>query len=295
MSAPARAQAAAQVVSGREALRGAARPVGPVSGWGELPGHGALEPSRALELVFALRPRAWLRMMPGRETLAWPGVDGAFVLKRFLGDEPREAWWDLLHLRLPRSPGRREAQNLLALAALGFPVPRALGWWDERNPGGGWSAGRFGRSALVMQRIEHAEHLRARLEREPAEARRWAAAVAGLAAGLHARGWYHRDLYLQHLLPLADGGLVLLDVGRARQQRRPRRRWFAKDLAALAHSAPAAVGARARLRCFALYCRALDLRGRGARRALLRDALARARRMAARPPRHVDPRDGARK
>jgi tRNA A-37 threonylcarbamoyl transferase component Bud32 len=149
------------------------------------------------------------------------------------------------------------------------------------------------RSAVVMERVEHGEHLRALLEREPALAARWAQAVAGLAAGLHARGWYHRDLYLQHLIPLAGERLVLLDVGRARRQRRPRRRWFAKDLAALAHSAPASVGARDRLRVLVHYARALGL-DRGGRRALARAALARAARMAARPPRHVDPDDGRR-
>lgn len=293
MSAPSRAPALARAVSGWEPRRGAPAPLGPGAGEGELPGRGPLEPSRALEAVFAFRPLAWLRRMPGRETFAWPDAGGEFVLKRFLGDDAREAWWDLLHLRRARSPGRREAENLRDLAADGLPVPRAVAWWEERNPGGGWTAHRFGRSALVMERVEHERHLRALLEDEPAAARRWAAAVAGLAAGLHARGWYHRDLYLQHLIPLEGERLLLLDVGRARRQRRPRRRWFAKDLAALAHSAPAGVGARDRLRVLALYGRALGL-GRRDLRALARAALARAARMAAHPPRHVDPDDGAR-
>ena len=294
MPAPSRAPALSRVVSGREPRRGAGRPLGPASGAGELPGRGPLDPERALEAAFAFRPLAWLRRVPGRETLAWPDPGGAWVLKRFLGDDAREAWWDLLHLRRARSPGRREAENLAALAADGFPVPRGVAWWEERNPGGGWGAHRFGRSAVVMERVEHDAHLRTLLEREPGAARRWAGAVAGLAAGLHARGWYHRDLYLQHLIPLEGGRLVLLDVGRARRQRRPRRRWFAKDLAALAHSAPAAVGARDRLRVLALYARALGLERR-ARRALAREALERAARMAARAPRHVDPDDGARR
>src|SRR6187431_1912828 len=138
MPVPARAPVLAQAVWGREPVRGAARAVGPVAGQGELPGHAGVDAARALETVFALRPRAWLRMMPGRETLAWPDPQGTFVLKRFLGDDPGEAWWDLLHLRRPRSPGRREAENLAALAAEGVAVPRMLGWWEERNPGGGW-------------------------------------------------------------------------------------------------------------------------------------------------------------
>ncbi|HVS18051.1 MAG TPA: lipopolysaccharide kinase InaA family protein, partial [Planctomycetota bacterium] len=248
MSAPSRVLAPARAVSGREAPGRSAGALGPATGRGELPGRGQLEPALALEAIFAFRSLAWLRRVPGRETLAWPDPGGEFVLKRFLGDDAREAWWDLLHLRRARSPGRREAENLEALAADGLPVPRAVGWWEERNPGGGWTAHRFGRSAVVMERVEHGEHLRALLEREPALAAHWAQPVAALAAGLHARGWYHRDLYLQHLIPLAGERLVLLDVGRARRQRRPRRRWFAKDLAALAHSAPASVGARDRLR-----------------------------------------------
>jgi hypothetical protein len=82
---------------------------------------------------------------------------------------------------------------------------------------------------------------------------------------------------------------VLLDVGRARHQRSPRERWFVKDVAALLHSAPPAVGRRERLRFLARY---LDGRGatdRGARRAFAAAALRKARRIAGHRPRFVDP------
>lgn len=280
------------------------RSQGPCRGWlaPEAVGQG-LDGLRgaeeALEAAFAARPEVWMRRMPGRETFAWPDPQGTTVLKRYLGDEPGEALAALIRLRSPRSPGRREGENLRALAADGLPVPAALGWWEERNPGA-WLDHRFGRSAVLMQRVAHEETLRDVCRSRPDEAReRWTAPLAELVARLHARGWYHRDLYLQHVvLASSDGGgaprLVLLDVGRARRRRRPRRRWFVKDLAALLHSAPESVGPRPRLRFFAAYCARRGVAGRAARRALLRDVAAKARRMAARPPRHVDPADGLR-
>jgi hypothetical protein len=290
------------VVAG-ERLGGAPRPLGPVEAWTPAAGHADLPagtPEQALEALFELRPTAWLRRIPGRETLAWPHADGACVLKRFLGDDAAEAWAAWLRLRAPASPGRREAANLSRLAADGFPVPRVLGWWEERNRGGGLGAHRFARSAVLMERVVHTQTLRDALERSPrSSAARWGGELAALVAALHRRGWYHRDLYLQHLiLAEAQAGeverLVLLDVGRARCDERPRRRWFVKDLAALLHSTPACVGARARLRFLARYCAARGLDSRAARRDLARAVAAKARRLAAHVPRHVDPDDRAR-
>jgi hypothetical protein len=257
-------------------------------------GERAGRPSEALGALFEARPRTWMRRMPARETFAWPDGSGPAVAKRYVGDEPGEAWAALLRLRAPRSPGRREGENLRDLAAGGFPVPRALAWWEEPNPGGG--PGRpFARSAVLMERVAHRATLLDACHEDPACAERaWLRPLAELVARLHQHGWYHRDLYLQHVVlaeqPGAPQRLVLLDVGRARRERRPRRRWFVKDLAALLHSAPDGVGARARLRFLARYARARGLE-RDARRALARAVAAKARRMAAHAPRHVDPAD----
>jgi hypothetical protein len=148
-----------------------------------------------------------------------------------------------------------------------------------------------------MERVRHGSTLRDACRADPVgAARAWLVPLAELVARLHARGWYHRDLYLQHVVLAEQGAgerLVLLDVGRARRDQRPRRRWFVKDLAALAHSAPQGVGARDRLRFLSRYARWRRL-GRDERRALARAVLSKALRMAAHAPRHVDPDDARR-
>ncbi len=242
-----------------------------------------------LDGLFALRPAAWLRRVPGRETFAWPAGGGDVVVKRFLGDERRERWYERLRGRAPRSPGRREGENLAALAADGLPVPRALAWFEDAATG---------RSAVVMQHLDARAHLRGALDgpgraRGSDAARACAAQLAEIVAALHGAGWFHRDLYLVHVL-LAPGP-VLIDVGRARRERRPRRRWFVKDLAALHVSAPPGIGAASRLRFLRDYLRLRGLPGRAERRAWVRAVLAKARRLERHVPRLRDPRDGDRR
>jgi tRNA A-37 threonylcarbamoyl transferase component Bud32 len=138
-----------------------------------------------------------------------------------------------------------------------------------------------------MALVPHAESLRQRLARAPGDAARFADELAELVARLHGAGWYHRDLYLEHVVIEAPTErLVLLDLARARSERAPRRRWFVKDLGALA-STPG-LDEAARCRFFDAYC---ELRGipPRARAAWVRSTLARARRIARHAPRHVDP------
>jgi tRNA A-37 threonylcarbamoyl transferase component Bud32 len=236
-----------------------------------------------VESALALAPTIWLRRMPGRETFAWPGR-ADLIVKRFRGDAARERWHELLRARLPRSPARREAENLVALRGAGFAAPRPLAWRE----------GAGGASALVMERVRHEHDLGQRLALAGGgERRAWLARLTRWVARLHSAGFYHRDLYLQHVVIDAAGELVLLDVGRVRRERAPRQRWFVKDLAALLHSAPTAVTRAERLRFLARY---LAERGAGSgpsarvvRRRLARRVLAKARRLAAHAPRHVDP------
>jgi tRNA A-37 threonylcarbamoyl transferase component Bud32 len=228
--------------------------------------------------LLAARPSAHLRAVPGRETFAWPEVVyPTLVVKRYRGDLNRDRWYDRLRGRLPRSPGRREYENLVALAQDGLPVPQALGWAEA--PGDV--------SLVVMARVPHGDHLRDRLlGGEPPGP--WIRRLAPLVVLLHDRGWYHRDLYLQHWVE-GPTGPVLLDVGRARREGAPRRRWFVKDLAALHHSAPAAVGPAARLRFLARYLDGRGVRDRQERRSWARQVAARAARMTAHVPRHGSP------
>lgn len=283
------------------------------------PSFAAREPARGAELlrlIFELAPRAAFRRLPGRETFAWPGRE-EWVVKRFRGGESRERWHELLRGATPRSPGRREGENLAALGALGLPVPRPLAWIEEAAALG---FGGVRRSAVVMAHVAHRETLRQRLARaSPREAAHWSTALAELVAELHAAGWYHRDLYLQHVVLAADAApgraaLTLLDLGRARSGHPPRARWLVKDLAALLHSTPSRVGRAERLRFLARWLelgRAAGGRGRfqtGERsdagdggearrnageerelRSWARRVLAKQRVLAAHAPRHVDP------
>ncbi len=259
-------------------------------------------PGELLEDLFGLAGDGAWRRVRGRETFPWPGTED-LVVKRFQGGEARDWWFERLREgELPRSPGRREAENLMALAAEGLPAPRAVAWVEEdsarRRPG---LPGTGGRSALVMERIEYRTTLRQALANAgPAEREQLGTALLELVAKLHGNGWYHRDLYLDHVVQLENGGLCLLDLGRARRQESPRERWFIKDLAALYSSAPGAIPPRARLRFLArgLKRRRAATPGLRRRRSELRRwsrvVQAKAKRLAQHAPRAADHEGAAR-
>lgn len=184
--------------------------------------------SRA-ELASAMgaEPETTWRAIPGRVTFPWPqGAQpsppgGRVVVKRF--DRVR-SWLG----RLGPDPARAEYDALMALFSLGLPVPEPI--LHARSP-------RLERSMVLMGEVPHRRSLRQAIAADPDpvhRARAEALRLAELAARLHGAGWYHRDLYLQHVVEReGDGELVLLDLGRARRERRPRARWFQKDLSAL--------------------------------------------------------------
>jgi tRNA A-37 threonylcarbamoyl transferase component Bud32 len=189
-----------------------------------------------------------------------------------------------------RTPGEREYEALAELAAIGLPVPRPL-FWSERA----------GRSAVAMELVEHRETLHGALDRaRGAEARALIEELARVVARFHDEGWYHRDLYLQHVVvrtgpagvgsgPIGPGAanrLCLIDLGRARHAAAPRRRWFVKDLAALLHSAPAGLGRAAQLRFLVRYLRLRGVRGRSEVLGWARAIERKRARMAAHEPRH---------
>lgn len=240
---------------------------------------GDPSPRELLERVARLEPERFWRKVPGRETFAWPERSHV-VVKRHVGDPRREWWYEALHHRPMRSPGRREAENLLALESSGLPVPHPLGWVEETR-------GHARRSAALLAQVLHEATLRSRLAGAgAAETRALAHELAELVARLHAQGFYHRDLYLEHVvIAEQDGHLVLLDAGRLRREASPRERWFVKDLAALLHSAPPNVGERDKLRFLSEYARGRGLGGGGSTRELVARILAKARRLGAHEPR----------
>ena len=230
-----------------------------------------------LESLIVWTPPSLLRQGPGRETFLWRTDSGLeTVVKRTHGGPGREGWRERWRGKPALAPARREFELLRSMAESGLPVPRAIAYHrSARNPQ---------RAVVVMERVVHEENLRQRLERRPEEAARWLGPLTEIVGGLHAGGWYHRDLYLDHLL-VAGERLVLIDVGRARHEPRARRRWIVKDLAALWHSTPSGVSRAVALRFLVGWMEARGLRGRRERRRLLRAIVSKQRRMAAHEPR----------
>jgi len=252
-------------------------------------------------VLLAARPERYLRRMPGRETFVWPSsaIDlpspslgaesdsganrGRMIVKRHRASAGR-AWLDRLRGRHAGSPGRREYEALAELSAAGLPVPRPLSW-----------CARDGWSAVAMELVEHRETLRGALARaRGTETRQLVEELADVVARLHGQGWYHRDLYLEHVVVrrerhrdgAASGRLCLIDLGRARREVAPRRRWFVKDLAALLHSAPPELEPAARLRFFARYLRLRGVRDRAEARGWARAVERKRARLAGHRPRH---------
>jgi serine/threonine protein kinase len=174
------------------------------------------------------------------------------------------------------SPARREHQALEELQRAGLRVPKAVGFFDGD-----------GASVVAMEHVQSDSDLRAALhEAEPSALGPLIDRLFELVLALHTRGWHHRDLYLHHILIDKNGDLVLIDLGRARRLPWVRRRWFAKDLAALLLWAPDEVGASLRLRFLTKYMDAMGISGRRERRRFASDILRRRERMARHQPRH---------
>lgn len=161
-------------------------------------------------------------------------------------------------LRSP-SPARREWDNLRALRRAWFDVPEMVAVGDApcgpRLPG---------TSFLLLREIPGLplDRLLARgWDGFPGHGRGQARErvirdVAGMIRRLHGNGFFHRDLYLTHLVVAADerwGRPYLIDLQRVEQRFPPRRRWLVKDLAALSLSAPAAMSRADRLRFLLQY------------------------------------------
>ncbi|MBI5361715.1 MAG: hypothetical protein HZA53_00960 [Planctomycetes bacterium] len=222
-------------------------------------------------------PEAFLRRVPGRETFIVRSGAACAVAKRAV---ERRAPFRALLGGDRNALCVREHANLRALAEDGLPVPRAIGCAERRD-------GARVRSVVVMEHVEHVETLRERLGRASfGERRAWCGRLLALVLRLHGRGWYHRDLYLQHVVVRAGTDeLVLLDVARARKEPAPRERWFVKDVAALLHSIPRVVSARERLVFLARYLDGRGIDERGARRRFLARVVAKERRISAHAPR----------
>lgn len=233
-------------------------------------GGDALAVERWLEPATAIV----VRRRDGRANLRWPDPPG----------EPGATWFGKRFTRASRwharAPAFQEWVNGRALAALGIAVPEVVA--VARRAGGA--------SVLWTRGVTPGTTLRELLPRLPpgAPARRARLhEAARIARRLHAAGFVHRDLYLDHFLVGADGApLVLIDHSRIERHRVLPERKRSKDLAALEFSARAAGATRCeRMRALLFYVAGDRRRAR----ALARRVLRKAARIAAHEQRHGRP------
>mgnify|MGYP002630018546 CR=1 FL=1 len=229
-----------------------------------------------LRSLLSLRPQRFFRRGPGRETFSvdLPGGQPA-VVKRYGQPRPMEGLRRLVHGQRPMLPGKQEHQTLCELTEARVSVPAPFASFAEGS-----------QSVVVMEHLPGLVSLREQLAANPGEASRFYPQVLELVTRFHGAGWYHRDLYLDHLVLAGEGRrLVLIDLERARHDPFPRRRWFIKDLAALWHSLPEEVAPRWALRFLAAWLNARGIRARDRRRRWLRAVRAKEARMAKHAPR----------
>lgn len=194
--------------------------------------------------------------------------------------------------RRQRTRARDEWENTRLVRSTGWGTA-ALGAIGEARPVG------RGASFVIMGAIDDAvplDDVLAELARTSSsdprrmrtEVRSMIVTLAGLVAALHRAGAYHKDLYLCHVLVRGAGDRrewFLIDLDRLRWRRHVRSRWFVKDLAALHHSADAAIVSRTdRLRFVRRYLRRHARLGD--ERRLIARVLRKAARMGSHVPRH---------
>ncbi len=212
-----------------------------------------------------------VRTRDGRSNLRWRpplGTSG-------------ETWFGKRFERAPwrgRAPAFREFVAFRALASIGVPVPPIVA--VGRKEGGAsvvWTRGVVPGTSLR----ELLPTLAPRGGRGD-ERKLLLGEAARIARTLHAAGFCHRDLYLDHFLVEERAGrrrLVLIDATRVAAFARLPRRWRTKDVAALEFSARGAGATRSeRWRALLEYARGDRRLARRLARAAVRKADAIARR-----------------
>ncbi len=208
----------------------------------------------------------------GRSIGRWRLSDGPRRLTVYLKRHFRHSWWRgwLATLWPGRgwSDGLTEDRHLTRAAALGLPVPRAVAAGEFIGPWGRLQSFLAVEELAGMLPLHEAIPLAARAL-PPAEFATWkrglTAELARLARGLHAAGYFHKDLYLCHFYAAAadaaarpgdwHGRVVVIDLHRLGRHRLTGLWWRAKDLGQLLYSTTGVDGitARDRLRFARLY------------------------------------------
>jgi heptose I phosphotransferase len=244
-----------------------------------------------LEGAFSYSGEGYLRTHANRDnfhiTAETDGRSYEFFLKRHRGFELKEALKFLMTRRPFRTAGGREWDNILRLCALGIRTARPVAFGRQRFL-------IFERkSYLITERIRGGtpfdDYVKERLSgRMPAVTLREKHALlwdlGDLVRRLHRAGFTHMDLYLNHFFvsdtPEGDKALYLIDLQRLAKRWIFRKRWIVKDLAAILYSTRNLPLTRTDLaRILMAY---FDGAVSAANRKLVRAAISRARRMAAR-------------
>jgi len=173
------------------------------------------------------------------------------------------------------SQGAREWENNMRLMRYGLPVAALAAWGENRE------------SSFFASRDRGGVPLDDVLRRRPAhsgpcdgEVRDLARAAGRLVGAFHRAGFFHRDLYLCHIL-LEEGRLIFIDLQRLEEGYLFERRGQIKDLAALLYSSrDLPITETDRLRFLAAYL------GGGRLRPSARGLVAAVRRKADRIARH---------
>jgi heptose I phosphotransferase len=181
----------------------------------------------------------------------------------------------------PMSPGRVEAENALALQALGVKVMPLVAYGQKL-----YADGRL-ESFLLSEELPGYCELQDFIQRRflprstvrPPEPflRRLIVQVADIARRFHAAGFNHRDFYCCHFLVKETSpdecDVRLIDLQRVQKRRWLRRRWIVKDLAQLASMSPDdRVGCREKILFLRTYLGVRKLRPQDKR--LVRQVLA---------------------
>jgi hypothetical protein len=172
-----------------------------------------------------------------------------FYLKKHRGRSWLSWLAALLRFAPPRSAGRIEAENALALNSLGIAVMPLTAYGEKLHADGRLES--FLLSEELEGYCELQDFIEQRFSREgkKRELHRLIVQVAGIARRFHAAGFNHRDFYSCHFLAkeVSSGtfDVRLIDLQRVQRRRWFRRRWIVKDLAQLASMSPGAlVGCR---------------------------------------------------
>ena len=182
-----------------------------------------------------------------------------------------------LHIAPPRSPGRIEAENAIALNALGIEVMPLTAYGEKLHADGRLESFLLSEELQGYCELQDFTEQRFSQERNGRQLYRLIVQVADIARRFHAAGFNHRDFYCCHFLVKETSpgqfDVRLIDLQRVQRRQWLRRRWIVKDLAQLASMSPDAhVGCREKVLFLRTYLGVKKLRPQDKRliRAVLR-------------------------